>query len=134
MDDRYKVSLIGGDEDEQAVFTLTDEGDGCMLRCEYRGKAIERMASDYFEALIRVRRVLADEGLIPFCYGASLNVYPSGMARNMGQGLQAYKLAISHPAKLSDLVEVFAEGLDVIPASVAEQEQFFRDWLASLQL
>jgi hypothetical protein len=74
---------------------------------------------------------LAEDVLIPFCYGASLNVYPSGMARDMGQGLKAYKLAMGRHAKREGLVEIFAEGPDVIPASVALQEQFWRDWLAS---
>lgn len=49
----------------------------------------------------------------------------------MGAGLKAYKLVVGRHAKMSDLVEIFASGPGVIPASVAAQEQFFRDWLAS---
>ena len=40
-------------------------------------------------------------------------------------GLKAYKLVVGRHAKIDDLVEIFAKGLDVIPASVAAQEQFF---------
>ena len=130
MDDRHTIFLIGGDDDEQAVFTLVDEGDDCRLVCEYRNKAAESVASDYFEALCDVRTRLSEDGLIPFCYGASLNVYPSGMAREMGRGLKAYKLTMGEQAKTSDLVEIFGEGPDVIPASVTAQEQFFREWLS----
>jgi hypothetical protein len=131
MDDQYRVYLIGGDDDEAAIFKLFDEDHHCRLRCEYRDKAVEGTATDFFQALCNVRGLLAGDGLIPFCYGASLNVYPSGMARDMGRGLKAYKLAVGRHAKTADLVEIFAEGHDVIPASVAAQEQFYRDWLAS---
>lgn len=131
MDERYRVNLVGGNDDEAAVFTLFDEGNRCRLRCEYRDRTVERTASDFFQALCDVRDLLAEDGLIPFCYGASLNVYPSGMARDMGQGLKAYKLAVGRHARTGDLVEIFAEGLDVSPASVAAQEQFYRDWIAS---
>ena len=69
---------------------LFDESDHarahCRLRCEYRDKVIESSATDFFQALCDVRSLLAKDGLIPLCYGASLNVYPSGMARDMGQG------------------------------------------------
>ena len=131
MDEQHRVYLVGGNDDETAIFTLLDEGDHCRLRCEYRDEAVESTAIDFFQALCDVRGLLAKDGLIPFCYGASLDVYPSGMARDMGRGLKAYKLTVGPHAKTVDLVEIFADGLDVIPASVAVQEQFYRDWLAS---
>jgi hypothetical protein len=127
--------LFGGTEGETAMFMLFDEGDHartrCRLRCEYRDKAIESTASDFFQALCDVRSLLAKDGLIPLCYGASLNVFPSGMARDMGQGLKAYKMTMGQHARTADLVDIFSEGPDVVPASVAAQEQFWRDWLAS---
>jgi hypothetical protein len=131
MDEQHTVYLIGGNGGETAIFTLFDERDHCRLRCAYRDKALEASATDFFQALCDVRGLLAKDGLIPFCYGASLNVYPSGMARDMGQGLKAYKLAVGRHARIDDLVEIFAEGPDVIPASVALQERFYRDWLAA---
>jgi len=131
MSEQYRVFLIGGDDDEAALFTLLDDGDDCRLRCEYRDKIVESTATDFFQALCDVRLCLVRDSLIPFCYGASLSVYPSGMARDMGQGLKAYKLTMGRHASIADLVEIFAEGPDIIPASVEGQERFFRDWLAS---
>lgn len=131
MDEQHRVYLIGGNDDERAIFWLFDEGVRCRLRCEYRGKTVESTAADFFQALCDVRGLLAKDGLIPFCYGASLNVYPSGMARDMGRGLKVYKLTAGEHAKAGNLVGIFAEGPDVIPASVALQEQFYREWLAS---
>lgn len=134
MEEQYRVFLIGGEDDEAAIFTLFDECDNCRLRCEYRDTAIEAIATDYFETLCRIRSRLAEEGLTPFCYGASLNVYPSGMARDMGAGLKAYRLTMGKSAKMADLVEIFADGSDVIPASVDAQAAYFEDWLVSLGL
>jgi hypothetical protein len=131
MKEQHRVHLVGGNDDEAAVFTLFDEDDLCRLRCEYRDRAVESTATDFFQALCDIRSLLAKDGLIPFCYGASLNVYPSGMARDMGQGLRAYKMAVGRHARKEDLVYIFAEGADVVPASVSAQEQFWHDWLAS---
>ena len=114
-EEQYRLRLVGGRDGETAMFTLFDQGDRCRLRCEYRDKVVEGTSTDFFEALCEVRNLLAEDGLIPFCYGASLNVFPSGMARDMGRGLKAYKLAVGRHAKTDNLVEIFAEGLDVIP-------------------
>jgi len=133
MDEQHDIALIGAgaSDDERAVFTEYDTGPVCKLTCAYRGKTIEAEAADFFEALCLIRRQLEPEGLIPFCYGASLNVYPSGMARDMGAGLKAYRMRKGVHARMADLVEIFDTGPDVIPASVDAQEAFWREWLAT---
>lgn len=132
MDEQHEIALIGAGDDERAVFTEYEiDPVVCKLTCAYRGKTIEAEAPDFFEALCLIRRLLEPEGLIPFCYGASLNVYPSGMARDMGAGLKAYRLKKGAHARMADLVEVFTTGPDVIPASVDAQETFWREWLAT---
>lgn len=125
---QVKIFLIGGEEDESAIFTLVDEYPNCRLRCEYRDYKLEAIALDFFEALCILRKSLANDGLIPFCYGASLNVFPSRMARDMGRGMKAYRLQLGHHA--NELVDVFAQGTDIIPSSVELQQKFWRDWLA----
>jgi hypothetical protein len=132
MTETYSVRLVGGEEGERATFEFDDEQDHCLLVCRYRSKTISSQESDFFEALASIRRRLQAEGLMPYCYGASVNVFPSGMARDMGQGLKAYKLTLGKQAKNADLVGIFDEGIDVVPADVDAQEQFFRKWLGSL--
>jgi hypothetical protein len=102
----------------------------CRLQCEYRNRIIESIATDFFQALCDARLVLAKDGLMPYCYGASLNVFPSGMARDKGQGLRAFKMTMGRHARMEDLVDIFSEGSDVAASSVAAQEQFWREWLA----
>ncbi|OWJ59078.1 hypothetical protein [Inquilinus limosus] len=131
MDRRHQIVLIGGEDGEQAVFAEDSSHGTCKLTCAYRGKTIEAEASDFFEALCLVRHQLEPEGLIPFCYGASLNVYPSGMARDMGRGLKAYRLTKGKSVNGADIVETFGTGPDVVPASVQAQETFWREWLSA---
>jgi hypothetical protein len=132
MAETYSVRLVGGEEGERASFEIDDEQDRCLLVCRYRGNTISSQESDFFEALASIRRRLQAEGLMPCCYGASLNVFPSGMARDMGRGLKAYKLTPGRQAKNADLVGIFDEGIDVVPTDVDAQEQCFRNWLGSL--
>jgi hypothetical protein len=131
MTETYSIRLVGGDDGERATFEFDDARDPCLLLCRYRGKTISSQESDFFESLVSIRRRLQADGLMPYCYGASLNVFPSGMARDMGRGLKAYKMALGKHVNSADLVGIFDEGIDVVPADVDAQEQFFRDWLGS---
>jgi len=97
-----------------------------------RGETFTADEGDFFEALSTVRRrALEPKGLIPFCYGASLNVWPSGMARDMGQGLAAYKMKMGVPA--TELVGIFDQGTDVIPSRVEQQAEFAKEWIGSFR-
>jgi len=130
--ENYTVFLIGGDDDEQVTFSIEEIGPDCRIICRLRGETVVAEAADYFEALTRLRRrALEPLGLIPFCYGASLNVWPSGMSRDMRLGLKAYVVKPGEPA--TRIVNIFDDGPDVIPSSVANQEEFAREWMASLR-
>jgi hypothetical protein len=61
----------------------------------------------------------------------SLKVWPSGMSRVMGLGLKAYLVKPGEPAKR--IVNIFGDCPDVIPSSVANQEEFAPEWMASLR-
>ena len=128
----HTIHLIGGADGETAIVTCSPEGGQFRVSFRYRGHVLEESAPDYFDAFCRVRQQLEEERLIPFCYGASLNVFPSGMCRDMSAGMKAYRMTIGkqvNPKK--DLVSIFAEGPDVIPATVTHQKEHFDDWLKS---
>lgn len=55
----------------------------------------------------------------------------SGMGRDMGLGMKAYRMIIGKHARIGDLLGIFDVGPDVTPATVAEQEEFFEEWLKS---
>lgn len=104
----------------------------CVIKLRSESDEVEGEGSDFFNAFCRVREKLEPLGLKPLCYGASRNVFPSNMVRDMGDGLKAYKMRMGQPATLADLVSNFAEGEDVEPVSVAVQHEFWREWLRSL--
>jgi hypothetical protein len=125
------IHLIGGEDDETATLTTQPRDGHCHITFRYRDRVIEASATDYFEAFSQIRLQLELERLIPFCYGASLNVFPSGMARDMGSGLSAYRLTVGCAPSKDALVRIFDSGPDVIPASVASQKDFFNQWIQS---
>lgn len=128
----HTLFVIGGEDDEQISLVLSDVSNSCRLVCTIRGETHSVEERDFFEALLAIRRrILEPKGLIPFCYGASIDVWPSGMARDMGRGLKAYRTKIGAQAK--ELVGIFDSGPDMFPARVAAQEKYHRDWIASLR-
>nr|WP_198541031.1 hypothetical protein [Mesorhizobium sp. LCM 4577] len=134
MDEQYTVFLIGGGTggDEQAVFTPRNVGSRCRLTCSYRNKVIAAEEDDYFEALCQIRNQLEVEGLLPFCYGASANVFPEGTVTEMSRGLVVCKVKTGERPKKGDLVNIFDDGYDVMPVFVSMQQKFWDSWLASL--
>jgi hypothetical protein len=130
---QHLVHLIGRGDEETAMVTTDERDEICHITFEYRGRSISADARDFFDALSEIRIQLEPEQLIPFCYGASLNVFPSGMSRSMGSGLKAYRLTMGHQALAKDLVFIFDAGPDIIPASVVRQKKYFDDWIKSLK-
>ena len=88
-------------------------------------------ASDFFQALCGIRDQLAAHGFFPLCYGASRNVYPSGMLRDMAEGISAYRLTIGKAVSIEDLVNIFETGPDLEVSTVAAQKAFWDAWLVS---
>ncbi len=127
------VKRTGGTRAPCLLRVLERDGDAqlCEVEAVMGERAWRRAAGDYFAALALVRRDLEADGWLLSCYGASRNVYPSGMARDMGLGLKAYKQQPGRHARREDLVDIFTTGPDVDPASVDEQEAFHNQWLAS---
>jgi hypothetical protein len=131
----YPVRLTNMTAGEaQGVFVLRsdEQGDDCILTLQFQHGEITARALDFFEAMCQIRRQLEAIGWRPVCYGSSLNVYPSGMARDMGRGLKAYRMEHGRRVDLADLVSIFDTGPDVNPCSVEEQRAFWENWLRSI--
>jgi hypothetical protein len=63
---------------------------------------------DLLECLKSIRRDLEGMGLLLCCQGARLNVFPSGMLRQMTDGRLAYSLQAGEMPSDDDLVDIFA--------------------------
>jgi hypothetical protein len=100
----------------------------CQILLRFNNLEIEGQGTDLFNAFCCVREKLAEMKLKPLCYGASRNVYPSGMLRDTGAAT-AYRLRGGVSPNVEDIVGIFNEGPDMDLVSVTEQRLFWEDWL-----
>lgn len=87
--------------------------------------------NNLYDALLEVRKILESKGCHLRCAGSSLNVYPSGMSKGMGDGRMAYKLAMGKKASRADLIDIFSTVNDHIDSTIDQQQAFYSKWLAS---
>jgi hypothetical protein len=128
---QYQVQLVGPSNALASGTFLYDEHadqNRKSLTLHYPDGEITVAASDFFDALCDIRTRLEANGWRPVCYGSSRNVYPSGMCRDMGRGLKAYRLKLGRVPTVDDLVPIFETGPDVEPSSVQEQRRFWDEW------
>lgn len=133
----HQVTLLCRSESMAATLVQSEDALAsgepiCRLELSFGGRRILASGSDFFEALLSLRRQIEADGTLLNVYGASRNVWPSGMSRSMGLGLKAYRMTKGKQALMRDLVNIFATGPDVEPVTVAEQEKFKDEWFASL--
>jgi hypothetical protein len=112
---------------------LGDAAGTCRIHASAERASWIGDGEDFFHALQVLRGKLEPDGWRLCCYGASRNVYPSPMSRDMSRGLKAYRSVLGTPGRTKDLVEIFAVGEDFEPATVEEQLAFHQAWLASLR-
>jgi hypothetical protein len=95
----------------------------CRITLRYTEGEVECSDRDFFEAFCRVREQLERIGVYPLCYGASRNVFPSRMCRDMGDGMRAYRIKMGSRVGKGDLVSIFDSGPDVDATSVEAQKE-----------
>ncbi|WP_163504679.1 hypothetical protein [Fodinicola acaciae] len=71
------------------------------------GTVVAAQENDLFECLVVVRRQLELRGISLCCEGARSDVFPSGMARQMGGGRKAYRHFAAGEQR-PQLVDIFA--------------------------
>jgi len=128
---RVPLVFQTGDGAGEAKVSCRVEGDRrCVLRLWNGEVDITEEATDFFEALCKVRLKLEARGVFVATYGGSRAVFPSGMCRDMGAGLKAYRLSLGQRG--GSLVEIFDTGPDLEVATVEQQRAFFKQWLSSI--
>ena len=85
-----------------------------------------------FEALVRLRRQLEPDGLTIAVQGSRRDTYLSGMARDMGGGMQVYIMRPGLPGRREDLVKTLDDASPDQIATVDEQRAFAEAWRAGL--
>jgi hypothetical protein len=127
-----KISLRMADGSMTPAVVRRRERDAtCWLHLV--GKGIDEYSTntDYFESFADIRRRLARRKIFPLCYASSRNVWPSGMVRDMAQGLAAYKLTIG--SSVEERVHIFDSASDIEPVTPEVQRAFSEAWFKSLK-
>ena len=109
-----------------------DDEDFVLLKMNLGEKVLSFKSESCFEVLEQLRQYLEEKHIQILCNGAALNVYPSPMALSMGAGRLAYKLILGKQAKTEDMVDIFDYDDKYSFVSIAEQRNFYKDWLNSL--
>jgi hypothetical protein len=117
------------------VYFNPDDKEYYMWTLEFTSPVTEDLAvtnSDLFECLVDLRRELAKHSYRPLCNGARLDVFPSGMCRDMGSGGVAYVIKLGKTADPDeDLVDIFEYSDPELITSVDEQYEFYKSWCNS---
>lgn len=132
MSERYNIKcLVCGKEQDGSIQTYEYENNvEIVLRAD--DIFITKLADNFFEALIEVRKELEKKEIKLLCKGCCRNVYPSAMLLGMGSGRKAYSLVIGQQAKLSSLVDIFELCPKDEYASIDEQYAFYIKWCDSI--
>lgn len=125
--DTTAIAMRRGDLTVRATLTWRREGWRYAVTLSSDGfDPVEEVADDAFEALCRVRDHLEPRGWRIGVVGAQADVWPSGMARDQGGGLRAYRVGED---RVGDLVDVFAptdpDTVTTVAAQRAETDRRF---------
>jgi hypothetical protein len=138
LTDRDVVVFRDGQPEQARLRGWLDGYDGPVPA--YRIELVARLGSytcpytatgpDMFEALVRLRRQLEPDGLTVAVQGSRRDTYPSGMARDMGGGMQVYVMRPGLRSPREDRVKTLDDASPDQLATVDEQRAFAKAWLA----
>ena len=138
LEDRDIVVIREGQPEQTRLRGWLDGHDGPVPA--YRIELVTRLGGytcpytatgpDMFEALVRLRRQLEPDGLMVAVQGSRRDAYPSGMARDMGGGMQVYIMRPGLRGRREDLVKTLDDASPDQIATVDEQRESAEAWLA----
>src|SRR3954463_11979649 len=98
------IVSTSGEEAGPADVSFHAENRRCFVQLRLGTLDLSGQGADYFEALCEVRRKLEERGFLVRSYGGSRNLVLSGMCRDMGAGLDGYRVTLGKQARREDLV------------------------------
>jgi hypothetical protein len=108
MDESRHVAVTGSAQKHSVQLTFS-VSHPWRLRTEFDdGTTWEVEDHDLFQCLGQIRNRLESEGALIWCESAQKDVFPSGMARQMGGARRAYRLVSDRSTGAPTLVDIFA--------------------------
>ncbi len=127
MSEIKDLSIIHENGSVGSVTVVITTGEKCLITVQ--SEVFE--SSDLFAALVLFRTKLEKERWLIACNGSRLDVFPSGMAREMSRGRKAYVLKLGVRPSREDLVDIFDSAAINNIAKVSEQQAHFEQWKQS---
>ena len=128
--ERIVAILKNGVELPGVLNDVTTADHRAQITLNYNQTSLTTMGDDIVDALRQSRLELETQNAMILCNGARIDAYPSGMSRQMSLGRIVYLNQTGQPAKHKAAIFDKADADWV--ASVAEQDKYHCDWLASL--
>jgi hypothetical protein len=130
VDQQVDIEVRVRGEDRTWVLEVARRGRDWLLELQGDERTWSADGPDLFEALRVLRAELDDEEILMGCNGARSNAWASGMQRDMGEGKTVYLCALNLNARPPVARTLDPAPLDEV-ATVSEQDEFHRRWLAS---
>ena len=128
MNKTYELKALKSNRLISSLIKLEKEGANIKLLFESENMKLVFIDEYPFFALVKLRNVLDELGILLLCNGARRDVYPSGSS---AIGNMAYVMQNGHPA--IELVNIFEPINDFKKiASVSEQKVYRDNWIKSL--
>lgn len=89
---------------------------------------------DLFDCLMKLREYLDEKNYLLLCNGARIDVYPSGMSRDMSDGRLAYIAKIGMSPSRDDLVDIFEPTSQEHVGTVEQQKEYRARWVNSIKI
>lgn len=132
MTEKKIINILISGKKSEVILILSHNKQKCLINAVFpNGENFNAESSDYFSALVYIRNKYPN--YIFLCKGAKKNVYPSGMSRDMSEGVIAYELTLGKRAELKDTVNIFDYDNNHVDCTPQQQQEFFNQWLISIR-
>jgi len=128
----FDIEIINNGKIEKNKLFLSEIEDEINLKIEIERAIYFSKSDNIFDSVVELRKKLELKNIYLLCNASVINVYPSGMQKEFG-GTKAYKLQMGKQATLTDVVDIFDYDNGLKIGSVKEQEEFYENWIESLE-
>ena len=128
----FDIEIINNGKIEKNKLFLSEIEDEINLKIEIERTIYFSKSDNIFDSVVELRKKLELKNIYLLCNASVINVYPSGMQKEFG-GTKAYKLQMGKQATLTDVVDIFDYDNGLKIGSVKEQEEFYENWIESLE-
>jgi len=129
-----KILLVDSKGSQSFCTLKISERKPCIIEFEHLWPKEQTFhGKDLFDCLIRLRLYLEKNNYLLLCNGARVDVYPSGMSRDMSNGRLAYITTLGESTTKNNIIDIFDETNQTNVGTVEQQKEFRTQWINSIK-